>query len=108
MAAQPPSRLARRLGLTDAVVVGLGAMLGTGVFVVFAPAAELAGAALLVSLLLAAGVAYCNAMSSAQLAALHPQAGGTYVYGRERLGPAWGAAAGYAFLAGKTASGGAA
>jgi basic amino acid/polyamine antiporter, APA family len=108
MAAQPPSRLARRLGLADAVVVGLGAMLGTGVFVVFAPAAELAGAALLVSLLLAAGVAYCNAMSSAQLAALHPQAGGTYVYGRERIGPAWGAAAGYAFLAGKTASGGAA
>ncbi len=83
-------------------------MLGTGVFVVFAPAADLAGAALLVSLLLAAGVAYCNAMSSAQLAALHPQAGGTYVYGRERIGPAWGAAAGYAFLAGKTASGGAA
>jgi basic amino acid/polyamine antiporter, APA family len=108
MAAQPPSRLARRLGLADAVVVGLGAMLGTGVFVVFAPAANRAGSALLISLLLAAGVAYCNAMSSARLAALHPQAGGTYVYGRERIGPAWGALAGYAFLAGKTASGGAA
>jgi basic amino acid/polyamine antiporter, APA family len=104
MTAQPPTRLARRLGLADAVVVGLGAMLGTGVFVVFAPAADRAGSALLVSLLLAAGVAYCNALSSAQLAALHPQAGGTYVYGRERIGPLWGAVAGYAFLAGKTAS----
>jgi APA family basic amino acid/polyamine antiporter len=108
MAAQPPTRLARRLGLADAVVVGLGAMLGTGVFVVFAPAADRAGSALLVSLLLAAGVAYCNALSSAQLAALYPQAGGTYVYGRERIGPSWGAAAGYAFIAGKTASSGAA
>ncbi len=89
-------------------MVGLGAMLGTGVFVVFAPAADRAGAALLVSLLLAAGVAYCNAMSSAELAALHPLAGGTYVYGRERIGPMWGALAGYAFIAGKTASSGAA
>ena len=62
----------------------------------------------MISLLLAAAVAYCNALSSAQLAALYPQAGGTYVYGRERIGPAWGALAGYAFVAGKTASSGAA
>lgn len=63
---EPESRLARRLGLGDAVVLGLGSMLGTGVFVVFAPAAEAARAA---GLALAAVVAYCNATASADLAA---------------------------------------
>lgn len=105
---EPATRLARRLDTGDAVVVGLGAMLGTGVFVVFAPAAAAAGEWLLLGLLLAAAVAYANATSSAQLAAVHPRSGGTYVYGRERLGRGWGALAGYAFIAGKVASCGAA
>ena len=101
---QPESRLSRRLGTGDAVVVGLGAMIGTGVFVVWQPAAEQAGGWLLAGLAIAAFVALCNATSSAQLAAVHPQAGGTYVYGRERLGHGWGALAGYAFVFGKVAS----
>ncbi|HEU4544157.1 MAG TPA: APC family permease [Jiangellaceae bacterium] len=101
---EPESRLSRRLGTGDAVIVGLGAMIGTGVFVVWQPAAERAGAWLLLGLAVAAFVALCNATSSAQLAAVHPQAGGTYVYGRERLGHAWGAVAGYAFVFGKIAS----
>lgn len=96
--------LARRLGVTDAVVIGLGSMLGAGVFVVFGPAAAAAGPALLVALGVAAIVAYCNATSSAQLAAVHPDSGGTYVYGRHRLGPGWGFLAGWAFVVGKTAS----
>jgi len=107
-AGEPASRLRRELGLRDAVVIGLGAMLGTGVFVVFAPAAGLAGSWLLAALGLAAIVAYANATSTAQLAALHPQAGGAYVYGRERLSLAAGALAGYAFVVGKIASAGAA
>jgi APA family basic amino acid/polyamine antiporter len=101
---QPESRLSRRLGTGDAVIVGLGAMIGTGVFVVWQPAAERAGTWLLVGLVVAAFVALCNATSSAELAAVHPQAGGTYVYGRERLGHGWGALAGYAFVFGKIAS----
>lgn len=101
---EPESRLSRRLGTGDAVIIGLGAMIGTGVFVVWQPAAELAGAWLLLGLGVAAFVALCNATSSAQLAAVHPRAGGTYVYGRERLGHAWGALAGYAFVFGKIAS----
>jgi APA family basic amino acid/polyamine antiporter len=96
--------LARRLGLTDAVVLGVGSMLGTGVFVVWSPAAELAGRWLLAALGLAALVAYCNATSTAQLAAVHPESGGAYVYGRLRLGRWWGALAGAAFVVGKTAS----
>jgi APA family basic amino acid/polyamine antiporter len=96
--------LARRLGAFDAVVIGLGAMIGAGVFSAFAPAAEAAGSWLLVGLGLAAFVAYCNATASAQLAARYPTSGGTYVYGRERLGPWWGFLAGYGFVVGKTAS----
>jgi APA family basic amino acid/polyamine antiporter len=96
--------LARRLGTFDAVVIGLGSMIGAGVFAAFAPAARSAGALLLVGLALAAGVAYCNAVASAQLAAQYPTSGGTYVYGRERLGEWWGFLAGFGFVVGKTAS----
>ena len=96
--------LARRLGSFDAVVIGLGSMIGAGVFSAFAPAAAAAGSALLIGLLLAAFVAYCNAMASAQLAAQYPTSGGTYAYGRERLGPWWGFVAGWGFVVGKTAS----
>ncbi|MFI8363030.1 APC family permease [Streptomyces sp. NPDC085612] len=96
--------LKRTLGVFDAVVVGLGAMVGAGVFAVLAPAARAAGGALLAALAVAALVAYCNAHSSARLAARYPASGGTYVYGRERLGPFWGYLAGWGFVIGKTAS----
>jgi APA family basic amino acid/polyamine antiporter len=99
-----PARLVRRLGTFDAVVIGLGSMIGAGVFAAFAPAARAAGSALLLGLVIAGVVAYCNATSSAQLAAAYPTSGGTYVYGRERLGDWWGFAAGWAFVIGKTAS----
>ncbi|MDT5148885.1 MAG: basic amino acid/polyamine antiporter, family [Mycobacterium sp.] len=79
-------------------------MLGAGIFVALAPAAAAAGSALLVGLAVAAVVAYCNATSSARLAARYPESGGTYVYGRERLGPFWGYTAGWCFVVGKTAS----
>src|SRR3954452_13657339 len=103
-AAGAPDRLARRLGLGDAVVIGLGSMIGAGAFAAFAPAAEAAGAGLLIGLAVAAVVAYCNATSSARLAALYPESGGTYVYGRKRLGSFWGYLAGWGFVVGKTAS----
>jgi APA family basic amino acid/polyamine antiporter len=96
--------LERRLGTADAVVIGLGSMIGAGVFSAFGPAARAAGAGLLIGLVLAAAIAYCNATASAQLAAVYPTSGGTYVYGRERLGPWWGFIAGWGFVIGKTAS----
>lgn len=99
------SSLDRQLGLGDAVVIGLGSMIGAGIFAAFAPAAAAAaGAGLLVGLAIAAIVAYCNASSSAQLAAQYPTSGGTYVYGRERLGDWAGFLAGWGFVIGKTAS----
>jgi len=102
--AEAPSRLARRLGTGDAVVIGLGSMIGAGVFAAFGPAARAAGNGLLLGLALAALVAYCNATSSAQLAALYPESGGAYAYGRKRLGGPWGFIAGWGFVIGKLAS----
>ncbi len=96
--------LARRLGTFDASLIGLGSMIGAGVFAAFTPAAAAAGSGLLVGLVVAAFVAFCNATSSAQLAAAYPTSGGTYVYGRERLGPWFGFLAGWGFVIGKTAS----
>jgi APA family basic amino acid/polyamine antiporter len=97
-------RLARRLTAVDAVVIGMGSMIGAGIFAALGPAAEAAGTALLLGLAIAAVVACCNATSSAQLAAVYPESYGTYVYGRERLGPFWGFLAGWGFVIGKTAS----
>lgn len=96
--------LARRLGLGDAVVLGLGSMIGAGIFASFAPAAAAAGSGLLLGLAIAGVIAYLNASASAQLAAQYPTSGGTYVYGRERLGEWPGFLAGWAFVIGKTAS----
>ena len=96
--------LSRRLTLPDAVLIGLGSMIGAGVFAVWAPASAAAGEWLLVSLGLAAVVAFCNATSSAQLAASYPSSGGTYLYGREVLGEWWGFLAGWGFVIGKIAS----
>lgn len=96
--------LARRLGLSGAVFLGLGSMLGAGVFVVFGPASATAGAWLFVALGFAAMVAWANALASAQLAVQFPTSGGTYVYGRQMLGLVWGYMAGWGFLVGKTAS----
>ena len=96
--------LARRLGTLDATVIGVGSMVGAGVFVAFAPAAGFAGQWLPLALLLAAVVAWCNATSTAQLAAVHPASGGTYVYANRQLGPWPGFVAGWGFVTGKTAS----
>lgn len=99
-----PTRLSRQLGVSDAVVIGLGSMIGAGVFAAIGPAAAAAGTGLLLGLAIAAVVAWCNATSSARLAARYPSSGGAYVYGRERLGDLWGFMAGWGFVIGKTAS----
>lgn len=98
------SRLSRLLNTADAVVIGLGAMIGTGIFVAVGPASASAGPGILIGLCIAAFVAYCNATSSAQLAALYPESGGAYIYGGKRLGPFWGWLAGWGFVVGKLAS----
>lgn len=101
------AELRRALGLGDAVGIGFGAIVGAGIFVVTGIAAGVAGPALLLALPLAGIAAAANALSSAELAARYPQAGGTYEYGRRVLHPWAGFAAGWMFLASKTAAAGA-
>lgn len=96
--------LVRRLNLIDAVAIGAGSMIGAGVFAVWAPAIGAAGSGVLIALAIAALIAFCNATSSAQLAAVHPVSGGTYSYARAEIGPWAGFAAGWCFVIGKTAS----
>lgn len=96
--------LARRLTLPDAIAIGLGSMIGAGVFAVWGPAMSVAGGGVLIALAIAALVAYCNATASAQLAAAHPVAGGTYAYARAEIGPWTGFIAGWCFVIGKIAS----
>jgi basic amino acid/polyamine antiporter, APA family len=98
--------LRRDLNLLTAVGVGLGAIIGAGIFVVTGVAAGVAGPAFLIGLFFAGIVATFNALNSAQLAATYPQSGGTYEYGHQVLRPWLGFAAGWMFLASKLAAGG--
>lgn len=98
-------KLLRVLTVKDAVGVGLGAIIGAGIFVVTGVAAGVSGPAFLVSLLLAGIIATFNALSSAQLAAIYPQSGGTYEYGYKLINPTFGFAAGWMFLMSKLAAG---
>ncbi len=93
-----------KLSLGGATLIGIASMLGAGVFVVFAPAASLAGSYLLVSICLAGCVAALNARSISQLARVLPQAGGAYAYGRKYLSNGWGFLAGVSFIFGKIGS----
>ncbi len=102
----PPANggLRREVGLAGAILLGLGSMVGTGVFVSIGIAAGVAGPSLIAATLLAAVVATANGLSSAQLAAANPVSGGTYEYGYLWLSPAFGFAAGWTFLLAKSAS----
>lgn len=102
----PSGRLKRQLGLVDAITIGLGAVIGAGIFVVSGVAAGIAGPALLISLFIAGMAASFNGLSSAQLAARFPNAGGTYEYGYEMIHPLAGFSAGWMFLISKLAAGG--
>lgn len=98
--------LKRVLGLPDAVGVGLGAIIGAGIFVVTGVAAGVSGSSFLIGLLIAGVVASFNGLSSAQLAAVYPQSGGTYEYGYRVLRPWLGFSAGWMFLLSKLSAAG--
>ena len=98
------TQLERRIGVPGAIAIGLGAMIGAGLFFVWAPAAALAGPWLPAAVAIAAAIAVLNALSTAQLAMEHPVSGGAYAYGRAEAGERTGFTAGWMFLTGKTAS----
>ena len=99
-----PVSLKRELGLLGAVMMGLGSIVGTGVFVSIGIAVGITGPSVILAIAVAAMVATCNALSSAQLAANHPVSGGTYEYGYKYLHPVLGFLAGWMFLCAKSAS----
>ncbi|STX81687.1 amino acid ABC transporter system permease [Legionella busanensis] len=96
--------LERVLNLLSATMMGLGSILGTGVFVSIGLASGVTGPSVILAIVIAALVATCNALSSAQLAANHPVSGGTYEYGYRYLHPSLGFTAGWMFLCAKIAS----
>ncbi|MFT5299874.1 MAG: APA family basic amino acid/polyamine antiporter [Mariniblastus sp.] len=98
------NQLRREISLPGAIMLGLGAIVGTGVFVSMGVAMQVTGPSVLLAILLAGLVAVCNGLSSAQLAAAHPVSGGTYEYGYRWLSPELGAIAGWLFLSAKSAS----
>ncbi|MCC5647856.1 APC family permease [Nostoc sp. CHAB 5824] len=103
-ATNSPPQLKRELGVVGATLMGLGSIVGTGVFVTIGIAAGIAGSAVILAVAIGAIVATCNGLNSAQLAANHPVSGGTYEYGYKYLTPALGFTAGWMFLVAKTAS----
>ena len=86
------------------MMMGLGSIVGTGVFVSIAIATGIAGADAIFAIAIAALVAICNGLSSAQLAANYPVSGGTYEYGYRLLPKSFGFIAGWMFLFAKSAS----
>jgi len=96
--------LVRAVGVKGAVLMGLGSIVGTGVFVSLGIASGVAGPAMVLSLTMAGCLAVCNGLSSAQLAAAHPKSGGTYEYGYEFVRPWAGFSAGWMFMCAKSAS----
>ncbi|BDA66804.1 amino acid permease-associated region [Rivularia sp. IAM M-261] len=100
----PQPQLKRELGVFGATFMGLGSIVGTGVFVSIGIAAGIAGPAVIIAIAIGALVATFNGLNSAQLAASHPVSGGTYEYGYRYLTPAFGFTAGWMFLVAKTAS----
>ena len=103
-ATNSPPQLNRELGVFGATLMGLGSIIGTGVFVSIGIAAGIAGPAVILAVAIGAIVATCNGLNSAQLAANHPVSGGTYEYGYRYLTPAFGFTAGWMFLVAKSAS----
>ena len=97
-------QLKRTVGFWGAILLGLGSMVGTGVFVSIGIGASITGVSVILAVMLGAGVAICNGLSSAQLAANHPVSGGTYEYGYRYLTPWLGFVAGWMFLLAKSAS----
>ena len=97
-------QLRREVGLAGAIMMGLGSIVGTGVFVSIGIGAGIAGPAVVLAVIVAAFVATANGLSSAQLAASHPVSGGAYEYGYRYLTPLLGFTAGWVFLLAKSAS----
>ena len=94
----------RTLTLKNSIYLGLSSMIGAGLFNNIAPTAKISSYSTILGILLASTLAFANASSSAQLASLYPQTGGTYLYAKNILGKGAANVAGTVFIIGKTIS----
>jgi APA family basic amino acid/polyamine antiporter len=102
---EPHNRLKRSLGLLDATAISVGAIIGGGIFVVTGIVAGLAGSALVVSMIVAAAIAFFTALSFAELAAWQPVEGSVYEYARQVISPFSGFLAGWMWMVSNTFTG---
>jgi APA family basic amino acid/polyamine antiporter len=108
MSKQLPSeqiKLKQTLSLFDAVSIGLGAIIGAGIFVAVGIAAGLAGPGLLVSVLLAGIIASFTAFSFAELGSVIQKDGGVYEYVFQTVSPFFGFITGWLWIAGQVIGG---
>ncbi len=102
---EPQKALKRSLSLLDATAISVGAIIGGGIFVVIGIVAGLAGSALVVSMILAAAIAFFTALSYAELAAWQPVEGSIYEYARQVISPFSGFLAGWMWMVANTFTG---
>lgn len=86
--------LERDLGLFSVLAISIGAMIGSGIFILPALALEIAGPAVILAYLLAGFLVVPAALSKSEMATAMPEAGGTYIYIERGMGPLLGTVAG--------------
>src|SRR5512137_2371248 len=92
------SALKREIGLFGATALGIGAIIGSGIFVVTGIVADIAGPAMIISVLIAGIIALFSALSVAELSAFLPEEGGTYAYAQKLISPFAGFIAGWIWI----------
>ncbi|MFB6228868.1 MAG: amino acid permease, partial [Halobacteriales archaeon] len=94
MAGETETQLERTLGLKEALMIGIGTMVGAGIFVLPGAAAALAGPGSSVAFVTAGAIAMLTALSASELATAMPASGGPYHFINKGLGPLFGSIAG--------------
>jgi len=89
------SELIRSLGLFPVLAISVGAMIGSGIFVLPGLGFKIAGPAVILAFFLAGFVVIPAALSQAEMATAMPEAGGTYIYIDRAMGPMMGTIAGF-------------
>jgi len=87
--------LAKDLGLLSALTIGVGTMIGAGIFVLPGQAAAAAGPAVAISFVIGGVISLFTALSASELGTAMPKAGGSYYYVNHALGPLFGSIAGW-------------
>lgn len=98
MDSPPKNKLKSSLGLFDATGIGLGAIIGGGIFIVTGIVAGLAGPGLVLSIIIAAVISLFTALSFVELTRWQPAEGGVYIYVHSLLSPFTGFLAGWMWI----------